>query len=75
METWTTKDGKRILFKDMETSHIKNCIAMLNREMPSFEDDECLCGDHWSLGVATIPGAKSFRNTISKLERELLNRI
>jgi hypothetical protein len=23
---WTTKDGKRLQIKDMETSHIKNCI-------------------------------------------------
>ena len=28
---WKTKDGKRLLIKDMKTSHIKNCIYLLER--------------------------------------------
>lgn len=31
MGNWTTKDGKTIKIKDMETSHIKNCIAFIKR--------------------------------------------
>lgn len=30
---WTMRDGKNILIKDMETSHIKNCVAMLKRNI------------------------------------------
>lgn len=28
---WRTSDGKLIAIKDMETSHIKNCIKMIYR--------------------------------------------
>ena len=30
---WITKDGKEINFMDMETSHIKNCIKILQRKL------------------------------------------
>lgn len=26
---WTTRDGRRMLLCDMETSHLKNCISMM----------------------------------------------
>lgn len=35
MKTWKTRDGRVLNIKDMETSHIINCIKML-------EDDECV---------------------------------
>lgn len=28
---WTMKDGTQILVKDMETSHIKNCMRLMER--------------------------------------------
>ena len=30
---WTTRDGRDIEIKDMETSHIQNCIKLVNREI------------------------------------------
>lgn len=27
--TWKTKDGKEILIRDMETSHIENCMRII----------------------------------------------
>lgn len=69
---WETKDGKRLNIKDMETSHIKNCIAMLKREMPDHEYDDVICGDHCCM---TIRGAAHFKRTIKKFEDELLTRI
>lgn len=38
-EEWTTKDGTTLLVKDMETSHIRNCIAMLHRTIASRPDE------------------------------------
>jgi len=31
MGIWHTKDGKELKIKNMETSHIKNCIAFIRR--------------------------------------------
>ena len=33
--TWVMKDGKEIMLKDMEDSHIKNCLNMLKRNEPN----------------------------------------
>ena len=34
---WTTKDGKRLKLRDMETSHIENCIKMLERSLSDWD--------------------------------------
>lgn len=36
-KTWTMRDGRKIKIKDMETSHLMNTIAMLERTFPSFK--------------------------------------
>lgn len=36
--TWTTKDGKTLKLRDMETSHIENCIRMLERFLATKPD-------------------------------------
>lgn len=33
--TWITQDGRVIPIKDMSTSHIKNCIKMINNNRPT----------------------------------------
>ena len=35
---WETKEGKKLSVKEMTTSHIKNCINMLNRNNSPFAD-------------------------------------
>jgi len=33
--SWTSADGETRLIKDMETSHIRNCIAWIKKNHPS----------------------------------------
>ena len=30
---WTTKDGRKLKISEMKTSHILNCIRMMDRQM------------------------------------------
>lgn len=37
---WQQKDGKEIRVKDMESSHIENCIRMLQRQIKEYGIDD-----------------------------------
>lgn len=37
---WQQKDGKQIQVMDMETSHIRNCIRMLERQVQKYGIDD-----------------------------------
>lgn len=37
---WTKKDGTEIRVKDMESSHIENCIRMLQRQIKEYGIDD-----------------------------------
>jgi hypothetical protein len=45
--TWTTNDGREILIKDMETSHIVNAMDGLEKNMERGEAED------WSVAVMT----------------------
>ena len=44
---WTTREGKKLKISEMETGHIKNCIALMDRKftrainMAMNKNDEC----------------------------------
>ena len=78
-KTWTTKTGVKVNICDMETIHIENCIAMLERTMPDHEEDETICADFpesmWHQPSCYFEtGAKSYRQKIAQFEEELAKR-
>ena len=78
-KTWKTKDGKTLNISDMETSHIKNCITMLTRNMPNHEENETVCADFpesmdFQPNCYTEVGAKHYREKISEFTEELVKR-
>lgn len=41
---WTTKEGKKIEVRDMETSHIKNCLNKMLKEAKVISKEYCDTG-------------------------------
>lgn len=37
---WTTKEGKKLKISEMETSHIKNCIALMEKKYPWLKEED-----------------------------------
>ncbi len=37
---WTTRDGKRLDIREMETEHIQNTIKLLKRNISKVEDED-----------------------------------
>lgn len=56
---WTTKDGKRLDIREMETSHIKNTINMMKRNIKNMDKEE---KEYYQ---------EYFDSKISELEKEL----
>jgi hypothetical protein len=75
MQTWTTKDGDVLKIKDMETSHIQNCINLLKRNMPEHKYDEIIePPDDFSCRCVIIQGRQSYQKKIKEFQRELIKR-
>ncbi len=37
---WTTRDGKRLKIEEMESSHIRNCINLLKRNITKLNEND-----------------------------------
>lgn len=77
--TWTTREGDTMLIADMETTHIENCIRMLERTMPDHEHDIVETADFpesmwWMDSSFTIPGRKTYKKKIQEFTNELKKR-
>lgn len=42
---WRTKDGQLLKIKDMQTSHIQNCVRMLEKKLASRPPEQYYMGD------------------------------
>lgn len=54
MKYWTTKTGEKLKIVDMETSHIENCIKMLEKNMESTEVDLSDIDDYGTYFLASL---------------------
>ena len=45
LNTWHMKNGRSIAVEDMEISHIKNCLKMLNKRLEEDPGDQVYMGD------------------------------
>lgn len=82
MKHWTTKEGNKILISEMETSHIENCINMLDKQVEELlelnEDYIDASGDTdmtWNLGVYNVrSNIERKTNKVIILKEELKRR-
>lgn len=80
-KTWTTKDGTKMLLSEMTESHIRNCIAMLRRELTKKPDTSVYVGDSEYAEQAVESEnrinneiAEQLVESINELNRELARR-
>lgn len=78
---WTTRDGKRLNVMDMETSHIKNCIRMLERTIDSYPGEQVYMGDSYNAEQAVESENRlnedkleRLQYSVRRLEAELMRR-
>lgn len=62
---WTTRDGEVLKISEMTTSHIRNCVAMLDRIL-------CKAINRSYDGEVNVP--EEFEQTYFELNEELMKR-
>lgn len=69
---WTTKDGQKLLVEDMDTSHIANCIRMLQKQIDR-DDEEDDIEFKMDDAIYSIKKAwiKVFRNELNERARRM----
>jgi hypothetical protein len=74
--TWTTAEGVELKISEMETSHIRNCIKLIQRKWDELdEESDYLAADGDGLtGVLFVPGREHYRPKLEALEAELKRR-
>ena len=65
---WIQKNGEQINITDMKTSHIQNCVNMLNRKLEKQSDDEFS-----RLWVNRFKKELDFRNYIKNISSGILD--
>ena len=81
MSLWKTQDGDILAINEMETSHIKNCIKMLERHLTSKPDEAIYTGDNFNAEQAVESEnrhndqlAENIRDQIKEFTNELDDR-
>lgn len=72
---WKTKDGRILKIKDMETSHLKNVVRLLDKDIDRISDQiqhGGLCDEEDSVYTWDI---KNFQDKRKEIKNELLQRI
>ena len=70
MTTWKTKDGAVLNISDMETSHIQNCINMLDRSLNEYNQLHPEDQEDWNNQIKWA----EINSKRDELEAELNNR-
>ena len=75
---WTTREGKKLKISEMETSHIYNCIRLMDRQMVSAmnkamnRNDECYAEppESWVQTYQALADEYNKRNKRSQYEQK-----
>lgn len=71
---WTTKDGKQLLIREMETSHIKNTIKMLKKKLKNMDREyKNFYGDYFDFKIEEFETELKVRNVYRKHIMEVNN--
>jgi hypothetical protein len=71
---WRTRDGRELLISEMETSHIENCIKMIERNCENHNNAVELDMMFWEIDIRFVLVHPSEIKGYDELVKELSNR-